>query len=396
MVKKTLLLSYLITLVFISFGQNDNSKEYFVTNEGKTIYGNVIRKFDDKQKPYYEFKTEKNQLFDAREVKSFKTKSGDLFFNSYAKDGFARQILTGKLDLYVSWNDEFIIEDENDSLYYLREIRDTIQSDGKVFIRKTNSWIGTVKILTEDCQEKELEKLKFNEKIITEFFIDYHNCIGSSYTLNNESTKWLKTQIGLTFGISNNNLAIAQQSSRLRYYPKETNNQSYFGGIDVFFTFTKKNNDLSYSSGLYFQENTFNTSFLVDIPEDTRYSSTINYSMLTIPLMINYTVDLNQFKIMFSGGANINTIVSQDVNLIEEKIGSNESKNLNEEFYLILRPVNLGINFKAALYKTISASQIGIFASYVVNNNFGLGEYNYSQPYNASISMLQFGVQLIR
>ncbi|WP_027137983.1 hypothetical protein [Gaetbulibacter saemankumensis] len=157
---------------------NAQEKEYIVTFENDTIYGNVKRKMDYGYARYnfkFKEKKQKKRIIKPSEVKFFQTIDGfdgKGFFESINKTYFLQRIITGKINLYISVGN---LQGQAPSYYFSKDGSEINSSSiGYTFSRGKSH--TQIRKLIEDKPEilKEFDSLKGNKKNI-EYIIKKYN-----------------------------------------------------------------------------------------------------------------------------------------------------------------------------------------------------------------------------
>tara|TARA_R110000868_G_scaffold27279_2_gene103869 strand:- start:9 stop:551 length:543 start_codon:yes stop_codon:yes gene_type:complete len=153
-------------------------KEYIVTFENDTIYGNVKRKMDygyARNNFKFKEKKQKKRVIKPDEIKFFQTIDGfdgNGFFESINKTYFLQRIINGRIKLYISVGN---LQGEAPSYYFSKD-NSIINSSsiGDTFSREKSH--NQIRKLIEDKPEilKEFDLLKGSKKNI-KYIINKYN-----------------------------------------------------------------------------------------------------------------------------------------------------------------------------------------------------------------------------
>lgn len=322
-----IVLILLLSNTFSVYGAKDLKNGFIITNENDTIHGYINLRSNAINTKSCEFQrdlTGETESFAPGEIYAYRV-VGEKFYitktitiNEEERTVFLEKLMDAIVDLYFykdALSEYFYIEKEG-TIYELSNNLQEVKinaagphNQSKKIIKESNQYIGTLKYVFQDAPElyNEINNTRFAFKSLIEITESYHKqvcddfeCI--DYTKSTDQIIFLDPY----FGISN---------SRMSFRSSEqfTASNPLVLGLDVRFKPTKMHYLWNLLIGVNFSHNSFNTNRYYNAYEDNNYQISLNYSVLRIPLILEYSFPSRSFQpFIFAGVTNAFTFNAEN------------------------------------------------------------------------------------
>jgi hypothetical protein len=300
------LLNLGILLIFLStacFGQNDFRPGFIISNDHDTIQGYINLKSNITNCKSCEFRKDINgdtKQFLPDEIYGYRITdykfyvSRQIEINDTKKDVFVEYLFMGRVDLfyYVDFDDDYYFISKDGVLYPLQNNKIQVTINNNVYEKRSNRYVGTLKMLFSDSPEtlKEVDKVSFGYKPLINISKTYHNNVCKSQECS-DFTKSTKIKIILEpfagyYNSWNKDLQDVTLSSSGLYY-----------GLNFRFLPFKVHSTWSFFAGLAYSSQSYHHEYpptLLTNNAVTRYESKIN--LIQVPLGLQYTFPVKSLQ----------------------------------------------------------------------------------------------------
>jgi hypothetical protein len=171
--------------------QSDFRQGYIITLNSDTLFGKIDFRGSIYNAQHCNFMA--NESSQPREFKpgqiiSYRFTDGKYFVSKMIKDSlgqhsvFLEYLVHGMADLYYyksDLSDRFFIQKSSDTLVELSNDEKLVKINGSEYFKKTNQYIGALKIYFYDCGklQDEINQIPFNTRGLLRIAQDYHNLV---------------------------------------------------------------------------------------------------------------------------------------------------------------------------------------------------------------------------
>ncbi|MGL1888964.1 MAG: outer membrane beta-barrel protein [Reichenbachiella sp.] len=153
--------------------------------------------------------------------------SKDIRYQGRKTKVFLEFVINGKADLYTYKDEDglhYLVQNENDSLFALLNSKKLKVVDGENYVFHKNEYIGTLKIVFQDCPQMapEIDQSKYVHKELVDLTEKYHKYTCSEYEcINYKKNTKPNTYVGLVIGTYFSKLDWHPKSGFFHYYTPE-------------------------------------------------------------------------------------------------------------------------------------------------------------------------------
>lgn len=301
MIQKVLLslfFSFFFLLTSPLISQKDFKPGFIIKNEQDTIYGLINVNSNSKNSLSCEFKKEENAVvqhykpFDIQAYKIDHEKfyvSKEVVFNDEKKQFFLEYLVNGIVDLfYLNYNTlgYFYIEKGDTIVRLSNNEYDYKNKYGTKYRTNSKQYKGTLKYLFNDSPEifNKINNTSLSIKPMISLTEDYHNSVCDDYKCINyrKNTKIdisIEPYVGYVYSI------MGLQNSNDKY-----SDNSLGFGVNMRLSSLTTRRFWNYIIGINYSSNAFNGDFThTNGKYERTHRAEINYSLVKIPLKIEYT-----------------------------------------------------------------------------------------------------------
>ena len=295
---------------------------YIVTIEKDTIFGLVHLTPNSYVNKKIEFKRNNSNVSETlnpNEIKCIRTEekyieSKNVFFGNEKKQMFLEVIFEGLVNAYYLDDNNFFVE-KDDSIYQLSLIEKEIlkEEDGKKYFVESKEYLGILAFLFKDEPKmvQEIGNNRLTKKSLAKIFREYSDktckdCDFTDYTDTKKHSVFIEPQIGINHAIlgfvkPGDFVSFTAPSAAINIHVPSLRNKHWDLITGISYSFYKFSGD--YNHSIYTNKETYRVS--------------LDYSTLTIPLMIEYSFTRNKIQPTIKIGYNNNFILSQNNSLYD-------------------------------------------------------------------------------
>ena len=280
------------------------------------------------------------------------------YSSELSEDGFIEVLVEGHLSLGLADNVYYLIK-KGQPVRKMTYNPDRIAKTANSVVQNDYRYIGVAKLVTGDCLVGyDFNKLKFEQQSFTQLVIDYNQCKTGEYTDVKENLAWVKPSFGIGAGVSLQSFKFAGALD-LGYQNEQIVNHKQLAavvGVDFRLNFPKVERHFgvgmgvqvsAMDSGITWEENNGGV--------DLNLYSELSFIRLSIPLYIDYSLELNQKNGMnFSAGLSFDRLLNAHSLFIEQQIYPTIIQSLSNEDQL-----NLSQGFQSFYLRTQYERKLG-------------------------------------
>ena len=315
--KSLLFSAVLISLSFISLGQNNYSSGYVVTNSNDTIRGFIdLGKNDQNSKSciFYSGLDNARHVYSPDEIKAYRIENSkyyvarDIMIENARQRAFLEYLVDGIVDLYYLKDalEEYYFIEKDTSLVALsnKEVKvfregDGIRTNDKEFTKNSNQYKGMLLFLFQDSPglKNKIEATSFEYKSLVRITREYHESVCKDYSCI-DFTRTTKQKLYLEFsgGLINTWMGL-----------KTSNDKAYdirpYAGIQLRFIPFKDLTSWNVLTGLSYSTNILEGDFdnnLFYYSNTKTYHIYTRYAILRIPITFQYSLPAKRLQPYFS------------------------------------------------------------------------------------------------
>jgi hypothetical protein len=389
--KKSKILTLIIAFIFFQnlFSQSDYREGFIITTTQDTIKGLIDFRDGYKNNESCMFKKEEKEdfiIYSPEQISAYGF-IDDRFYESKIepdstninKPQFFEVLVKGKASLYRLRGGLYINKD-NGKIYKLsNESVGEIKENGKVYDKKSNRYIGILKLLLSDCSDIKLkfDNLSLTERALTKIVGKYNNCLGQSGITYKKSVNWVSFHYGLIFGLNSSVINFEKEFQIGDHLSSGFDRvNSIMPGVSMEVLFPRFSErvsfhlDVFYLTAKYVAFNTIETTTPTSFANDV----TIELEQLKIPFGIRYTFPERSFTPFFNLGVSYTYHLKESSSWIQQVERDNIVNTFIYSRALELQGSQTGLWIGIGLKKTI------------VNKLQGFVEIRYEQTSNFALN----------
>jgi hypothetical protein len=312
MTKRVLLAALLFFAAMPLFAQQANPSGYkegfIISLSNDTIPGEVEYRLGDQRFKSFTFKRgEQVQNYTAGEVNGYGFKNGKVYSARVVEDAFVECLVLGEMNLYRHVAN-FLVQKKGDKVHVLETGQSTIVVDGRSMQKEDTRWKGVLSYLTQDCGKgvQSSDRLKYDERDLTEFVIAYNRCTGTQYVEVKEGTSWTIINIGFLAGVTQSTFTTNNTSLNYRYLSPRYQSIDPVVGIVLSMHSPRISDRLLFQPELHVMRSSFSgttqTNFY-GVPESNHVN--IDLTTLSVPVSFKYVIPKERYSLFLQGGASM-------------------------------------------------------------------------------------------
>jgi hypothetical protein len=296
-------------------GQIDFRKGFIIDLANDTTWGYVNFKATDlayKQCSFKENLEAESKRYSANEIQGYGILNERIYHakeftlkDQLPQTSFLEVLVDGAITLYKFESRYLLLK--GDRIYELYNQEKEVTINHKKYIRKSTEYLGTLKLLLQDCPEieNEYQNMRLHEKKLTKLITKYNTQKGSKSGLTfREEKNWFAMSYELHVGLTNSHIITQARHINRNFRGKFNSSTQPMVGLNLDFTIPRKTDHISLSLGAHFitqqYENTANTNKIE-----------LKAKKLNIPIGVRYYYPINKtipyFTLGVSGGLAFNT-----------------------------------------------------------------------------------------
>ena len=389
--KRSKVLTVIISLIIFqnTFSQSDYRKGFVITTNKDTIKGLIDFRDGYINNQLCRFKKEGNleiTNYSPEQISAYGF-IDDRFYESKIdpdstsidKHVFFEVLVKGKASLYRLNGGLYIDKDDSKTYKLSNESVGEIEENNKTYIKKSNRYIGVLKLLLSDCFKikHKIDNLGLTERALTKIVEKYNSCVGQSSITYKETVNWARFHYGLVFGMNSSVINFEKEFQIGDHLSSGFDRvNSIMPGVSMEVLFPRFSErvsfhlDVFYLTAKYVAFNTIETTTPTSFANDV----TIELEQLKIPFGIRYTFPERSFTPFFNLGVSYTYHLNESSTWIQEV---ERDKIVNTFIYsraLELQGSQTGLWIGIGLKKTI------------VNKLQGFVEIRYEQTSNFALN----------
>lgn len=390
-------LYYLLIIFLVSFyeanAQGKFKNGFVITLNHDTIYGKVEYKIKSQNDEVCLFKI--NDViteYPPDQILGFGYSKTSFFSSGILDNSFVELLVDGKLRLFK--HNGLIIQKQDGPIYKLEKNDKEVELNGSKFMNEDNRWRGIILTLVSDADLDiiSIQKMSFDEEKIVELVRDYNQRTGSYTQVYYEFKEKIRMDFGFFAGVSQSSLNVNIIDQSYSYLDDK------YGSIDLAFgllynvTLPGLSKRLAFQTEIDFLKSHFlSSTFISEQPSlITYYDTDIQFSTISVPVGLRYTLSEKKWATYFLGGLAWNCNFNSSATITSERVLNNIVTTDEEEVSFVNR---FQIGYWGGLETQRQFENFKIGASlryqYVSNLNDFAG-------FSSSINRFSFSILLIK
>ncbi|MFA6401462.1 MAG: hypothetical protein WCX31_07530 [Salinivirgaceae bacterium] len=398
---KNALLFFTVIIALLTFNysnaQNDYKKGYIITFSNDTIYGSINLKSNTQNSKECEFKKSleaSSEIFSPEDLLAYRIEeskyyvSKNIQLDSTLRKVFLEFLLDGIVDLYYykeSQKEYFFLEKDG-TLYRLNNNKKEIYRKEGVYVQNSNQYIGVLNYTFQDSPEMsdKIKNTNFDYKSLINITKDYHESVCNDYECIDYSRSTKRhIYIEPTLGIINSWMGIQTSND----YSMDT---KPVVGVNFRFSSIISRAAWNYTIGANYSTNDFYGDYTNGLFYEGISRIDMNYSILRIPLIVDFTFPGSKFHPLISLGYNNVIIINPSykihniVSFISDgELVKTETSEIRSNFRTYQYGFMVGTGFR---YSINQRSQLTMKADF--EYRMPSSKYGYFLDYHYVLSMM--------
>ncbi|MBD0404908.1 outer membrane beta-barrel protein [Flammeovirga sp. EKP202] len=393
MIKKTklALINLLLLISINSYAQKDFRAGFIITHESDTIQGMVDYRSNTKNYESCIFKgKEGEKKYYPNQILGFGYQNDKLFSSQIIEGTFVEVLVTGKISLYKS-KDLYHAKKGTD-LIDLKSSVKQVTIDGKVGVKETSNWRGSLTYLISDCIEnpsKITSSIQYSEKSLTRLFIQYNSCMGEEFTEPKADQPWTKFEYGILFGVSKSEINFSGEYL-YTYLPSSYSSVDPTIGIQLAISSPRFTDRIAFQSELHFTKSSY-SSFIETTSPINYFDTYVDINTLSIPLSLKYSFPEKKYGFYLQVGLNVDVLLSKQARLLEERVYDDAVFTYPETTAFEMKSNQIGYWGGIGVLRSFEKFKAGLTVRYTQ-----MSELTDSPNYTASINRLSVNLVVVK
>jgi len=408
--KKSKILVLIIAFIFFQniFSQSDYRKGFIITTSKDTINGLIDFRDGYKNNESCVFKKDVREdytTYNPNQILAYGFVNDRFYESKIEPDStntekriFFEVLVKGKASLYRLRGGLYIDKDDSETYMLSNESVGEIKENGKVYDKKSNRYIGILKLLLSDCSElsNKIDNLSLTERSLTRIVGKYNSCVGQSSITFKESVNWVRFHYGLVFGMNSSVINFEKEFQIGDHLSSGFDRvNSIMPGVSIEVLFPRFSERVSFHLNAFYLTAKYVAFNTVETTTPTSYANdvTIELEQIKIPFGIRYTFPERSFTPFFNLGVSYTHHLEESSSWIQEVERDKIIKTFIKPGALELQGSQTGLWIGVGLKKTIVKKLQGfVEIRYEQTSKFALNTQGAIFDHNIKNTQLLIGI----
>lgn len=376
--------------------QKELKEGYIIQNDNDTVFGyiNMGSNIRNAQKCIFQINQESApKVYLPFEIKAYKIE-GEKYYISHSiligKDSidvFLEYLLDGIVDLfyYKDIEDEFFFIMKDNCLTILSNEEMVYYNDENRYIKYSNQYIRVLNALYYDCPEvaEKINNISFSHASLIDITEEYHqntckeyNCI--EYSKSTKNKLQLEPQLGYKYSLF-----------RIKTSDDFISRLSPVIGCNLRYTSAFIYYAWSISTGIHYNPDNFRQEYkttLID-EQETNYRISMQYHVLQVPIIIQYTYQSKKVKPFFTIELHTNYFFKKEYEVQKLLYLNDDNEPRTDNYSINFREIQFGLSSAMGIELKATDNSYCLIKISFSYENFGYGQYLLDYLYTEALQL---------
>ncbi len=315
----------------------------------------------------------------------------DKFYSSQIIEGsFVEVLVVGDLSLFRS-REKYHIK-KGTSLHDLESIVERVEIGGRVRLKESTNWKGTLTYLISDCLKNPsgiTAKMRFDEKNLTQLTIKYNKCRGTGFTEFKASKPWTKVELGVTLGVSRSEIR-TEAEGMFNYLDDSYTSVDPTVGLLMAISSPRITEKLALQGELHFTSSSYESLVQLEGLSTNYHDTFIDLTTLSIPFSFKYSFPEKKYGFYVQGGINYDYHLRSDTRLLSEQVNGNVVNTFPERPAFEINDNQLGYWGGIGILQTYKKFRGSLAVRYFQMSSFNQTDGFSSENSRISVNLILF------
>jgi hypothetical protein len=365
--KKAFLTGILILAFLYSYPRTDFRSGYIINLENDTVFGRVDHRLISRNFRLCRFQSPDGVITEyiPAQISGFGFDDGSFYTSRVLDTLFAEVLISGEMSLYKTGRILYLHKNGYDLHMIDPAVRFEVYEPGKAI---KSRWKMIINYWIIDCEAGiSTDKLNKSEKDLVKLAKEYNRCKGVDFVEHKSAIPWVRLSPGISLGASRSEVITFKTERGITNLPPTYTSIDPSLGVFLTLSAPRTTKNLSLQTEAHIVHSKYNHFLeLNPFQGNEKHESFLQFTILSTPLMIRYSIPFSGYSLIAMGGVNFDHRLKTHTLLVSDYRFFDDESSFERAIYNIKR-TEMGVRGGIGLQKSYPKFNGGIMISYQSN-----------------------------